>query len=98
MKLNHAEFTLFKIEPKTEWVFAEIFDSEGNSTLIELTSSYDPNTLIRSLKQALNFLAQHDLTEAKIFSLPTLPKMRDESKEETITIAPEMFAVFTSNP
>ena len=42
MKLNHAEYKLFKIEPKTEWVFAEIFDSEGNSTLIELTSSYDP--------------------------------------------------------
>jgi len=69
MKLNHAEFTLFKIEPKTEWVFAEIFDSEGNSTLIELTSSYDPNTLITSLKQALDFLAQHDLTEVNIESL-----------------------------
>ena len=42
MKLNHAEFTLFKIEPKTEWVFAEIFEkvyaverSEDNVGLIK---------------------------------------------------------------
>ena len=69
MKLNHGQFTLFEIEPRTQWVFAEMFDSEGNSTLIELTSSYDPNPLIRSLKQALDYLVKHDLTEANIESL-----------------------------
>ena len=69
MKLHHAEFTLFKIEPKTEWGFAEIYDSEGNSTLIELTSAYDPNTLITTLIQALVYLKTHDLTEVNIESL-----------------------------
>ena len=69
MKLHHADFLLFEINPKTEWIFAEIFDSEGNSTLVELSTPYEPNKLIKSFNQALDHLKKHDLEESNIESL-----------------------------
>ena len=69
MKLHHAEFTLFTIEPRTQWVFAEIYDHQGNSTLTELTSPYDPKHIVQSMKQALDYLSSHHLTEANIETL-----------------------------
>jgi len=69
MKLHHAEFTLFTIEPRTQWIFAEIHDQEGNSTLTEITSPYDAKHLVQTLKQALDYLASQELTEANIETL-----------------------------
>ena len=52
--LESIRFSSIDVTTRTTWVFAEIFDAEGISEVVEITSGNNSNAVAKTLREMVN--------------------------------------------
>ena len=52
--LKSIQFSSIDVTTRTTWVFAEIFDAEGISEVVEITSGNNSNAVAKTLREIVN--------------------------------------------
>ena len=52
--LESIRFSSIDVTTRTTWVFAEIFDAEGISEVVEITSGNNSNVVAKTLREMVN--------------------------------------------
>ena len=93
--LESIRFSSIDVTTRTTWVFAEIFDTEGISEVVEITSGNNSNGVAKTLREMVNNIKGLSISgESELQSLITITT----KALETDTVLATASALISSHP